>query len=81
MPLQHRQLEIKLISVDDVDYTLKVGEKQFADVGKVRKSRESKIEVCCSWFAGPGLAYHAYFAAPSLHVQSAPRNSIELRIL
>ena len=36
-----------------VDYTSKDGEKQFPDVWKRRKSRESKIKVCCSWFAGP----------------------------
>ena len=46
------------------DYTSKVGEKQFLDVRKGRKSRESKIEVHCSWFAGP--ARSLYFAAPSL---------------
>ena len=34
-----------------VDYPLKVGEKQFLDVRKRHKSRESKIKVCYSWFA------------------------------
>ena len=36
-----------------MNYTSKVGEKQFSDVWKRRKSRESNIKVSCSWFAGP----------------------------
>ena len=64
------QLENELVSVD---YTSKVGEKQFSDVWKRHKSRESKIKFCCSWFAGPTRS--PYFAGPSLHVQSASWNS------
>ena len=61
-----------------VDYTLKVGEKQFSDVQKRHKSRESMIKVCCSWFAGQTCS--PYFAAPTLHVQSVSRNSTQLRM-
>ena len=69
------QLENELISVD---YTLKVGEKQFSDVRMRRKSRESNIKVCCSWFVGPTRS--PYFAALSLHVQSVSRNSAQLQM-
>ena len=48
-----------------MDYTSKVDEKQFLDVRKGRKSRESKIEVHCGQFAGQ--AHSPYFTAPSLH--------------
>ena len=48
------QLENELVSVD---YTSKVGEKQFSDVWKGLKSRESKIKVCCSWLRDR-LAHH-----------------------
>ena len=40
-----------------VDYTLKVGEKQFSDVRKRRKSREFKIKVYCCWL-WDRLAHH-----------------------
>ena len=53
------QLENELVSVD---YSSKVGEKQCSDVRKRRKSRESKIKVCCSWLRD---------LLPSLHLQSA----------
>ena len=52
--------------------------KQFLDVRKRRKSTESKIKVCCSWFAGSHCS--PYFAALSLHVQSASRNSTQLQM-
>ena len=52
-----------------VDYTSKVGEKQFSDVWKRCKSRESNIKIDCSWFVG--LTRSPYLAASSLHVQSA----------
>ena len=48
------QRENELVSVD---YTSKVGEKPFSDVRKRRKSRESKIKVCCSWLQDR-LAHH-----------------------
>ena len=67
------QLENELVSID---YTSKVGKKQFSDGWKSRKSRESKIKVCCNWFAGP--THSPYLAAPSLHVQSVSRNSTQL---
>ena len=60
------------------DYNSKVGEKQFSGVRKGRKSRESKIKIHCSWFAGPTCS--SYFAALSLQVQSASQNSTELRM-
>ena len=63
-----------------VDYTSKGGEKQFLDVRKGRKSRESKNKVRCSWFAGPTHSPYIDGAPPSLHVQSASRNSTELRM-
>ena len=66
----------KLSTRKSVDYSSKVGEKQFPDVRKGRKSSDSKNEVLCSWFAGPTRS--PYFAAPSLHVQSASRNLTEL---
>ena len=59
---QNCQLENELISTD---YTSKVGEKQFLDVQKGRKSTESKIEVHCGRFAGQ--ARSPYLTAPSLH--------------
>ena len=71
-------LSKKLSTRKCVDYTSKAGEKQFSDVWKRRKSRESKIKVPYSWFAG--LTRSPYFAAPSLHVQSASQNSTELRM-
>ena len=58
-----------------MDYTSKVGEKQFLDVQKGHKSREFKIKVHCSWFAG--LPCSLYLTVSSLHVQSASRNSTE----
>ena len=67
------QLENELVSVD---YASKVGEKQFSEVQKRRKSEESKIKVCCNWFAG--LTRSPYCAAPSLHVQSASQDSTQL---
>ena len=68
-----RQLKNELVSVD---YTSKVGEKQFSNVRKRHKFRESKIKGCCSWLAGPTRS--PYFAAPSLHVKSVSRNLTEL---
>ena len=76
-PLNYFNSEIFPIYGISVDYTSKVGEKQFSDVRKGPKSRQSKIKVCCSWFVGP--THSPYFAAPSL--QSASRNSTELQIL
>ena len=49
-------------SLISIDGTSKVGEKQFSDVRKGCKSRESKIEAHCSQFAG--LVCSPYFAAP-----------------
>ena len=57
-----------------MDCTSKVGEKVL-DVQKWHKSRESKIKVQCSWFAG--LPCSLYLTASSLHVQSASWNSTE----
>ena len=50
------QLENELVSVD---YASKVGEKQFLDVRKSRKSRESKIKVCSSSLQD-WLAHHTF---------------------
>ena len=58
-----------------VDYTLKVGEKQLFGCAE---GAQVKIEVRCSWFAGPTRS--PYFTAPSLHVQSASQDSTELRM-
>ena len=60
------------------DCISKVDEKQFLDVRKGSKSRDSKVEVHCSWFTGPIRS--PYFAAPSLHVQSVSQNSAALRM-
>ena len=49
-------------SLISIDGTSKVGEKQFSDVRKGCKSRESKIEAHCCQFAG--LTCSPYFAAP-----------------
>ena len=57
-------------------YTSKIGEKQFSDVRKRLKLRESKFKVCCSWFAG--LIRSPYFVALSLHLQSVSRKSTQL---
>ena len=55
----------KLTTRISTDYTTKVGEKkqQFLDMRKGSKSKESKIEVYCSWFAGPTCS--PYFIAPA----------------
>ena len=68
----------KIVNSISTDYNSKVGEKQFSGVWKGRKSRESKIKIHCGSFAGPTRS--SYFAAPSLQVQSASRNSTELRM-
>ena len=68
------QLKNELISADCIS---KVDEKQFLDVQKGSKSRDSKVEVHCSWFTGPTRS--SYFTAPSLHVQSVSRNSAALQ--
>ena len=51
---KNRQLENELLSVD---YTLKVGEKQFSDVWKRRKSRESRSKFATVGL-GDRLAHH-----------------------
>ena len=40
------QLRNEFVSVD---YTSRVGEKQFSNVRKSRKFRDSNIKACCSW--------------------------------
>ena len=64
------QLENQLISTD---WTSKVGEKQFSNVWKGCKSRQSKIKIHCSWLPGP--AHSPCFTVPSLHVKIMPQNS------
>ena len=50
-----------------MDYISKVGEKQFSDVRKGRKSKESKIEVHYSWLLNDNPLPHCLF---TVHVFS-----------